>query len=198
MRTSLTILALAALLCSSPRPAASGGGGVVRAEDSESVLRGRRERAQHLTRRVEEAQQRFRAALLDLDRLDVPQAAWNLDRELCLIVDEGHRLEAVGRVRDRALENLVNVVLQDERRARERMRAVESLGSTAHSYLRLLREMRTARRGGDLDGVLALYREGRSDSLPEQWAQPVRRILEELDELRLEVAMEHRVLVLPR
>ena len=47
-----------------------------------------------------------------------------------MIVDEGIRLEAVGRVRDVALENLVDVVLQDARRARKRMEAVESLGSS--------------------------------------------------------------------
>lgn len=198
MRTPLEILALAALLCSSPQPAPSGGGRTVRAADSETELPVRRERAQRLTRRVEEAQQRFRAALADLDRLDVPQAAWELDRELCSIVDEGLALEGAGRGRDSALEDLVEVALGDVRRARARMEAVESLGSTAHSYLRLLREMRTARQRGDLAGVLALYRERRSDSLPEQWAQPVRRVLEALDGLRVEVALEHQALMLPR
>ena len=195
MRTHLEILAQAALLCSSPKPAPRGGGRVVRAGDSQTGSTVRRAHAQRLTRRVEEAEQRFRAALLDLNRLDVPQAALEMDRELCSIVDEGLRLEAAGRVRDSLLEDFVEVVLGDARRARSRMEAVESLGSTAHSYLRLLREMRTARRRGDLDAVLALYAERRSHSLPEQWAQPVRRILEELDELRVQAALERRGLL---
>jgi len=69
------------------------------------------------------------------------------------------------------------------------MEAVESLGSTAHAYMRLLREMRTAYHRGDLQAVLELYAERRSNSLPEQWPQPVRRILMELDGLRVEVAL---------
>ena len=93
---------------------------------------------------------------------------------------------------------LVEIVLDDVRRTRARMESVEDLGSTAHSYLRLLRQMRGARSRGDLDRVLALYGERRSDSLPEQWAQPVRRILADIDELRAEVITERRALVRPQ
>jgi len=64
--------------------------------------------------------------------------------------------------------------------------------------MRLLREMRTARRRGNLDRVLALYEQRRSNNLPEQWAQPVRRILEQLDRLRVEVTMERQALVRPQ
>ena len=192
MRTYFILLALTALLCTPPRPALSGGVKEVRARVRETRLPGLRERAQHLIQRIEEAERRFRAALLDLDELDIPQAALELDGELCLVEDEGMRLEAVGGAPDSAVEVLVEVAMDDARRARARMESVEELGSTAHSYLRLLREMRTARRRGELDRVLALYKERRSNSLPEQWAQPVRRILAELDALRVEVTTERQ------
>lgn len=192
------ILALAALLCIPSQPASTGGLGQVRAQVRATALPVLRERAQDLSHRIEDSELHFRAALLDLDGMDIPRAALGLDRQLCLIVDEALRLEALAGVRDNALVGLVEIVLDDARRARARMESVEALGSTAHSYLRLLGEMRTARRRGELDRVLALYKERRSNSLPEQWAQPVRRILVALDELRVEVITECRPLVRPR
>lgn len=192
------ILALAALLCIPSQPASTGGLGQVRAQVRATALPVLRERAQDLSHRIEDSELHFRAALLDLDGMDIPRAALGLDRQLCLIVDEALRLEALAGVRDNALVGLVEIVLDDARRARARMESVEALGSTAHSYLRLLGEMRTARRRGELDRVLTLYKERRSNSLPEQWAQPVRRILVALDELRVEVITECRPLVRPR